>query len=167
MSARPIRSLFALVPVLLLVSACSPKVDVKEALEITEASGGWYDAGIVEGKNKIVPSVTFRLRNKSDSQIASVALNVAFRYPPAPAATTEDELDEVFIQQAQFSEGKQTAPLTVRTQTGYTGDPPQSRLDLLKHTQFRDVRARVYVRYGSTQWVDIGTIDVPRQLITR
>ena len=167
MFARSIRFLFALLAVLVAAAACTPSVDIKQALEIADASGGWYDAGIVEGKNKIVPTVTFRLRNKSETRIESVALNVAFRYPPAPAATTQDELDEVFIQQAQFSDGNQTAPLTVRTQTGYTGDPPQSRLDLLKHTQFRDVRAHVYVRYGSTQWVDIGTIDVPRQLITR
>jgi hypothetical protein len=164
---RTVRGCAALMPVLLLASACTSNVDLKQALEITDASGGWYDAGIVEGKNKIVPTVTFRLRNTTETSIASVAVNVAFRYPPAAGATTEDELDEVFIQQAQFSEGNQTPPLTVRTQTGYTGDPPQSRLDLLKHTQFRDVRARVYVKYGSTQWVDIGTIDVPRQLITR
>jgi hypothetical protein len=162
---RPLGSLLALLPVLAV--ACTSNVDLKQALEVTDASGGWYDAGIVEGKNKIVPTVTFRLHKKSDFSADSVAVNVAFRYPPAPGATTEDELDEVFIQNAQFTEGAQTAPLSVKTATGYTGDPPQSRLDLLKHTQFRDVRARVYVKYGSAQWVDIGTIDVPRQLITR
>jgi hypothetical protein len=167
MFARPTRSLFALVPVLLLIAACTSKVDLKQALEIADASGGWYDAGIVEGKNKIVPSVTFRLRKKTDAAVSSVAVNVAFRHPPAAGANTEDEWDEVFVQNAQFSEGSQTPPLTVRPPTGYTGDPPQGRLDLLKHSQFRDVRARVFVKYGSAQWVDIGTIDVPRQLITR
>jgi hypothetical protein len=160
------RSWLVVAPVLWL-AACSPRVDLKQSLEITDASGGWYDAGIVEGKNKIVPSVTFRLRKKADASLDSVAVNVAFRHPPAAGATTEDEMDEVFIQNAQFSEGERTPPLTVRTNNGYTGDPPQGRLDLLKHSQFRDVRARVYVKYGSAQWVDIGTIDVPRQLITR
>jgi hypothetical protein len=167
MFARPIRCLFALAPILALAAACTPHVDLKQALEITDTSGGWYDAGIVEGKNKIVPMVTFRLRKKADVDIDSVSVNVAFRYPPAAGATTEEELDEVFLQAAQFSEGTQTPPITVKTPTGYTGDPPQSRLDLLKHSQFRDVRARVYVKYGSATWVDIGTIDVPRQLITR
>jgi hypothetical protein len=167
MFARSIPSLAALAGVVALAAACSPAVDIKQALEISEASGGWYDAGIVEGKNKIVPTVTFRIRKKGDVDIDSVAVNVAFRYPPAAGATTEDELDEVFLQTARFSEGTQTPPITVKTPTGYTGDPPQGRLDLLKHSQFRDVRARVYVKYGSTQWVDIGTIDVPRTLITK
>ena len=55
----------------------------------------------------------------------------------------------------------------VRPEKGYTGDPPQSRLDLLKHSQFRDVRARVFAKYSSTQWAEVGVIDVPRDLITR
>lgn len=167
MFARPIRFLFALLPIVAAAAACAPRVDVKDALEITEPSGGWFDAGIVDGKNKIVPSVTFRLHKKAETSLDSVSVNVAFRHPPAAGATTEDEWDEVFIQTARFSEGAQTPPLVVRAPTGYTGDPPQARSDLLKHSQFRDVRARVYVKYGSTQWVDIGTIDVPRQLITR
>jgi hypothetical protein len=73
----------------------------------------------------------------------------------------------VFVQNAQFTEGAQTAPLTVRTDNGYTGDPPQSRTDLFKNSFFRDVRARVYAKHGSTQWVELGTIDVPRHLLTR
>ena len=51
----------ALLLAVLLVAGCSRSVDVKQALEVADATSGWYDAGIVNGKNKIVPSVTFRL----------------------------------------------------------------------------------------------------------
>lgn len=147
-------------------ASCGSQVDVKEALEVADAQGGWYDAGIVEGKNKIVPTVSFRLRKKQDVNLDGVALNVVFRHP-APAGSTEEDWDEVFLQNASFSEGQQTPVLTVRTEKGYTGDPPQTRLEIMKHSEFRDVHARIYAKASSTQWVDIGTITVPRQLITR
>ena len=155
------------IAIVLLGAGCTTRVDVKEALEVTDTSGGWYDAGIVDGKNKIVPTVSFRLRKKGDTDIDSVALNVVFRHPPEAGSNLEEDWDEVYIQNAAFSEGSQTAPLTVRTEKGYTGDPPQSRADIMKHSQFRDVRARIFAKFSSTQWVEIGVVDVPRQLITR
>jgi hypothetical protein len=149
------------------VTSCNRSVDVKEAIEVVDASGGWYDAGIVEGKNKIVPSVTFRLKKKSGADLAGVALNVVFRHPAPAGANLEEDWDEVFIQRADFKDADQTDPLTVRTEKGYTGDPPQSRLDILRHSQFRDVRARIYAKYSSSQWVEIGSVDVQRQLLVR
>ena len=145
--------------------SCSRSVDVKQALEVVDTSSGWYDAGIVDGKNKIVPSVTFRLKKKGETDLAGVALNVVFRHPAAADSKTEEDWDEVFIQRADFRGADQTDPLTVRTEKGYTGDPPQSRLDILRHSQFRDVRARIFAKYSSSQWVEIGTVDVQRQLL--
>jgi hypothetical protein len=151
----------------LLAAACSRSVDVKQALEVTDASSGWYDAGIVEGKNKIVPSVTFRLKKKPDADLAGVALNVVFRHPAPEGSNLEEDWDEVFIQRADFKDANQTETMTVRPEKGYTGDPPQSRLDILKHSQFRDVRARIFAKFSSSQWVEIGSVDVQRQLIVR
>lgn len=149
----------------LLTAGCSRSVDVKQALEVAEATSGWYDAGIVNGKNKIVPSVTFRLKKKPDSDLSGVALNVVFRHPPPPGTNVEEDWDEVFIQRADFRDANETQPLTVRPEKGYTGDPPQSRLEILQHSQFRDVRARIFAKASSSQWVEIGTVDVQRQLI--
>jgi len=164
---RALLTLLIACPLALAGAGCTSSVDVKEAIEIVESQGGWYDAGIKDGKNKIVPSVTFRLRKKQDVDVSGVALNVVFRHPPAAGATTEEDWDEVFLQNAKFDEGNQSSVLTVRAEKGYTGDPPQTRLEIMKHSNFRDVRARVYAKHSSTQWVDIGTIDVPRQLLTR
>jgi hypothetical protein len=142
-------------------------VDVKQALEVADATSGWYDAGIVNGKNKIVPSVTFRLKKKPDADLAGVALNVVFRHPASPGTNLEEDWDEVFIQRADFKGADETDPLTVRPEKGYTGDPPQSRLDILQHSQFRDVRARIFAKFSSSQWVEIGAVEVQRQLIVR
>ena len=164
---RALQTLLIVCPLVLAGTGCTSSVDVKEAIEIVEPQGGWYDAGIKDGKNKIVPSVTFRLRKKQDVDVSGVALNVVFRHPPAAGATTEEDWDEVFLQNAKFDDGNQSSVLTVRAEKGYTGEPPQTRLEIMKNSGFRDVRARVYAKHSSTQWVDIGTIDVPRQLLTR
>lgn len=167
MSARRLaHSLAVLLPLTLMGAACGPPVDLRESLEVSEVTSGWFDAGIVDGKNKIVPSVAFRVRKGDDVRIDRVSLNVIFRHPPAEGSDLEEEWDEVFIQQATFDAG-QTPLLVVRADKGYTGEPPQSRLDLLQHSQFRDVRARIFAKYGSGQWAQLDLINVERQLLTR
>ena len=148
-------------------ASCHRSVDIKEALEVVDASSGWFDAGIVEGKNKIVPSVTFKLRKKPGADLSVIALNIAFRYVPAPGSNVEEPWEDFFLQRAEFKDGNETDPLVVRLPNGYTGEPPQSRLEMLKNSQFRDVRARIFAEYSSSQWVEIGAVDVQRQLLVR
>ena len=149
-------------------AGCGPKVDLKTTLKATDVTGGWFDAGIVEGRNKLVPSVTFRLLKSTDQNLRPLSLNVVFkRLPVAPvAATGEEDWEEVFLQSVTF-EGNQTAPLTVRPNHGYTGDPPQSRADMLKNSQFRDIRVHIFAKHSSSQWVEITQYDIPRQLLTQ
>jgi hypothetical protein len=168
LTRRLLGALIVVAPLAALSSSCSSSVNVKQALEVTEIGGGWYDAGIVEGKNKIVPMVSFRLQKKGEADLDSISLNVAFRELPPPGGNTEKQWadEEVFLQNVKF-EGAQTSLLTVRTKTGYTGDPPQSRLELLKNSHFRDKRAHLFAKASGGQWIELATIDVPRQLITR
>jgi hypothetical protein len=148
-------------------ASCNRSVDIKQALEVVDVSSGWYDAGIVEGKNKIVPSVTFKLRKKPGADLSVIALNIAFRYVPAPGSNVEEPWEDFFVQRAEFKNGNETDPLVVRLPNGYTGEPPQSRLEMLKNSQFRDVRARIFAKYSASQWVEIGAVDVQRQLLVR
>ena len=149
------------------LAACSASVDIKQAVEVADASSGWFDAGIVDGKNKIVPSVTFKLRKKPGANLSVIALNIAFRYVPPPGSNVEEPWEDFFVQRAEFKDGNETEPLVVRLPNGYTGEPPQSRLEMLKNSQFRDVRARIFAKYSSSQWVEIGAVDVQRQLLVR
>jgi hypothetical protein len=152
-----------------LTGGCAPPIDLKQTLQVTDVSMGWFDAGIVEGRNKLVPSITFRLRKSTDRTLRPLSLNVVFkRLPPAgaPAGTGEEDWEEVYVQNVNF-EGNQTAPLKVRPNHGYTGDPPQSRADMLKNSQFRDIRVHIFAKHSSSQWVEIGQFDIPRQLLTQ
>src|SRR6266567_1428312 len=151
----------------LAVSGCSKPVDLKNVLRVDGVTGGYHDAGIVDGRNKVIPSVTFRLSKSTGDSIRPLSLNVVFKKlppkgaVPPPGAAAEEEWDEVFLQSVSF-DGNQTAPLTVRPTAGYTGDPPQSRADILKHSQFQDVRAHIFAKHSSSQWVEIAQYDIPR-----
>jgi hypothetical protein len=153
-----------------LATACARPIDLKKVLQVTDIVGGFHDAGIVDGRNKLVPSVTFRLKKSIDDDIRPLSLNVVFKKLPrpgvavSPGSTGEEDWDEVFVQNVPFN-GHQTAPLTVQTNAGYTGDPPQSRADILKHSQFQDVRVHVFAKHSATQWVEIATYDIPRQVL--
>jgi hypothetical protein len=146
---------------LLLLSACSSNVDLKQALQVTEVSTGWFDAGVVDGKNKLVPSVTFKLKKATDVRLSTAALNIVFK------KDTGEEHDDVFVQRVDFGNGNETSPIIVRSKAGYTGDPPQSRADMLKNSQFHDMDAEIFVRQSSSQWVPLHKVRIARQLLTR
>jgi len=142
-------------------SACGKPVDLKQALQVTDVSSGWFDAGIQNGKNKLVPSVTFKLKKHADVNLSSVSLNVAFMF-----AGSSDHADDVYVQSVAF-EGNETKPVVVRTQWGYTGDPPQTRAELLKNSQFRDMEASIFAKQSSSQWVELQRVPITRQLLTQ
>jgi hypothetical protein len=171
MRRRSVALLLSVAAVSLLAASCGKPVDLKQALQVADESAGYHDAGIVDGRNKIVPSITFRIRKSTDDSLRPLSLNVVFKKLPRagtavpPGQPTEEDFDEVFKQSVSFT-GSQTDLLTVRASAGYTGDPPQSRADLLKHSQFQDMRVHIFAKHSSSQWVEIAHFDLPRQLLT-
>ena len=151
---------FALTAALLLTASCSTPVDLKQALQVTDVSTGWFDAGVVDNHNKLVPSLTFRLRDTT-GEVSRVSLNIVFKF-----ADNAEIHEEIFKQRVDF-EGGQTELLTVRAQVGFTGTPPQSRADMLKNSFFRDVDAVVLVRQASAQWAELLKVRVERTLLTQ
>ena len=159
--ARRIAAFLPVALASLILNACAPNVDLKQALQVTDVSTGWFDAGIVEGKNKLVPSLTFRLKNTSSAKLSSVSLNLTFTF-----VGDQDHTDDVYVQRVDF-EGQETQPITVRTKWGYTGDPPQSRAEMLKNSQFRDMDVQIFAKQSSAQWVELKRVRVARQLLTQ
>ena len=144
-----------------LAPACGKPVDLKQGLQVTDVSSGWFDAGIQNGKNKLVPSVTFRLKENPDVKLSSLSLNVAFMF-----VGSSDHADDVYVQSVDF-ESNETKPIVVRTKWGYTADPPQTRAEMLKHSQFRDMEAQIFAKQSSSQWVELQRAPIARQLLTQ
>jgi hypothetical protein len=145
-------------------AACSPTIDLTKGLQVEIIETGWYDAGIVKGQNKLVPSIRFRLKNVSGQTLSTVQVNALFR-----RVTEQDEWGSGFITaagSAGLASGAMTEPLTIRSQLGYTG-ADQSRQEMLKNSHFVDAKVELFAKYGSAQWVRVGEYPIVRELLTK
>jgi len=143
------------------LAGCGKPVDLKQTIEVTDVTSGWFDVGVVNGKNKLVPSVSFKLRKKTDVELSNIALNMVFK-----RQGEDGSYDDVFLQHVPFA-GPETSVITVRAASGYTAAPPQTRADMLKHSQFRDVSVQIFAKQSSAQWVELQRVDVQRQVLTQ
>jgi len=167
MSRRSVRNLVALVVFVLLPAgfqlACSRSRDVAQDLKIIDARTGWYDAGIVEGKNKIVPSIAFRLQNVSQEEIARVQVNAIFH------RLNEKEPWGDYYAPAIGADGLQPSAtgneLVLRGNLGYTS-PDQTRAQILADRRFVDVKVEIFGKHGSRTWVKMGEFPIERKLLT-
>jgi hypothetical protein len=143
--------------------ACGPTIDLTKGLEVLDVSSGWFDAGIVEGKNKLVPTVAFKLKNTSDQTLGMLQVNVLFR-----RVNDNDEWGSGFLTVAGsegLAPGSTSQTVTVKSQLGYTGTDP--REDMLHNSQFVDAKVQIFGKYGSTQWVRLAEYPITRRLITK
>ena len=141
--------------------ACNSGVDVSTAIEVVDVTSGWYDAGIVNGQNKLVPSVTFKLRNTSDKPVTTLQANVLFHRINSP-----EEWGSGFLRVAGsdgLQPGVTTDPLTVKSDLGYTGT--ETRADMLKNSNFVDAKVRILAKSGSNYWHPLGEYPIERRLL--
>jgi hypothetical protein len=145
-------------------AACGPTVDLGKGLQVNLITTGWYDLGIVNGQNKLVPSATFTLKNVSDQTLSSLQLNALFR-----RVNENEEWGSGFmtvVGSEGLAPGATTPPITIRSQLGYTGSD-QSRQEMLQNSHFVDAKMELFAKYASTQWVRVGTFPITRQLLTK
>src|ERR1051325_3863845 len=121
--------------------SCEKPIDLTRAIQIEEVSSGWHDAGMVEGKNKLVPTITFKVKNVSDQPLSVLQMNVLFRRVTEEAT----EWGSGFVTVAGSSglrPGATSDPLTVASQLGYAGTEP--RADMMKNSQFVDAKVQLF-----------------------
>jgi hypothetical protein len=145
----------------LAIGGCRAR-EVEKDLKITDVETGWFDAGIVEGQNKIVPSVTFRIQNISQEAIDDVQINAIFRRNNEPEAWGDRLVSGVGDD--GLAAGATGRPLVVRSERGYTGTEP--RLQMLKNSQFVDAKVELFGKHGSRTWVKMAEFPISRDLIT-
>jgi hypothetical protein len=141
-------------------AACGPSIDVTKGVQVDAVSTGWVSAGVVDGKNKVVPAVSFTLKNVSDQKLPALQVNAVFR-----RVNETSEWDAGFRPVAGsegFAPGA-ARPVTIAAQLGYTGQDPAE--GLLRNSQFVDATVDVFARYGSNQWARLGEYPVERQLL--
>ncbi len=146
----------------LTASGCA-QVDLKTVLEVQELTSGYHDAGVIEGGlNKLVPSVTFRIKNISTEPVSSVDMVIFFwgvQYEQPM------ELDEVIIKAIGsdgLAPGALSEPIVVRSKQGFSME--QARAELFNHRDFRDTTAKLFMKRGG-KIVPFGEFVTERRLL--
>jgi hypothetical protein len=137
-------------------------VDLRQAAEVTDVTTGWFDAGIVEGKNKLVPTISFHLHNASGGRLGAIQINAIFR-----RVGEDDEWGNAFASAVPrgLEPGETSGPIVLRSSLGYTGEQP--RAEMMQHGLFQDARVELFGRHRSPNWVSLGEFPIERQLLTQ
>ncbi len=157
----------AVMALLLPIVGCGgPPIDLPKAVQVADVTTGWYDAGIVKSaegeKNKLVPSISFRLKNAATRNIASVQINAVFR-----RVKETEEWGSSYVRGIGpdgLDPGKETSALVLRCPLGYTGLQP--RAQMLQNREFVDAKVQLFAKHGSANWVKLGDYQIVRQLLT-
>ena len=144
-------------------AACGRDIDLTTSLQVDTVSTGWFDAGIVDGKKKLVPAVSFSLKNASDEKLPVLQVNASFR-----RVGDQDEWGSAFLTAAgsgSLAPGAATGAITLRSQLGYTSI--ESGPEMLDNSFFVDAKVDLFVKYGSGGWTRVGDYPIARRLIRR
>ena len=143
-----------------MTAACSEPVDIAKAVQVDVATSGWLSAGVVDGKNKIVPSVSLTLKNVSSRTLNALQTNAVFRL-----VATNAEIGADFRPVSGSGDLPSTAStekIRLKSALGYTGTDPVD--ELLNNSRFGDAKVEVFVKAGSGQWARVGEYPIAHQL---
>src|SRR5262245_10939072 len=118
-------ALWLLIALSVVSASCGPTVDLSTNLEIFDVKTGWADLGIVNGQNKLVPQVSFKLKNLSDQKLIALQINAVFHREGAP----KDEWGGGYLiisQSEGLAAGAATQEWTIKSNLGYTGLEPRA-----------------------------------------
>ncbi|HKY22086.1 MAG TPA: hypothetical protein VJM31_12795 [Vicinamibacterales bacterium] len=151
--------------VLLAMAACGSGAQqpITKLVAPVDVKTGWFDAGVENGMNKLVPTAMLSLKNVSGEPVANVQLNAVIR-----RVGETEEWGGAFtkvIGTEGIPPGAQTKPIVLRSNLGYTGIEP--RAQMLKNRQFVDASVQVFAKHGGNQWVKLGEWPIARDLLTQ
>ena len=146
--------------VLFATAGCGPSVNLQEALTVTDVISGWYDNGFKDGKQHLVPSISFRLRNQADANVASVQLTYDFwkqgEDGPFDSGLTRG------IDSSGVEPGGVSSPITLRGTVGYTLEVPPA--DFFTHSLFKDATVKIFAK-RSGSLAALGEFKIDRRLL--
>lgn len=143
--------------------SCGAEPDASEALKVTDVVTGWLDKGIVDGQNKLVPTISLKIQNNANRPLSYLQLNAVFRI-----IDDTEELGSKVVWATGGQEmppGGRLGPFNLSSDLGYSS--PAARTQMLQHAMFKDAKVELFVKQGSRQWARLGDFRIDRQLFTR
>jgi len=124
---------------------------------------GWLDDGIKGGENKLVPLISYKVKNNGGGPVTYVSFNAVFKVIDDP-----EELGSALLKGIDgngLAPGQTAGPFIARSQLGYTSPAP--RMQMLQHSQFKDVQVELFSKHRSGGWIKIGSYKIQRQVLTK
>jgi hypothetical protein len=150
---------------LIATAGCSRDIEVEKVLKITDVHTGWYDAGLQQdGKNKLVPSISFKLENAAPEPVRSVQLVAIFRRVSEPEVAWGEHFARA-IDREGLAPGQSTGLIVLRSNLGYTGTEP--RMQMLQNKEFADAKVEIFGRTGARTLAKMAEYPIDRQLLTQ
>jgi hypothetical protein len=143
--------------------SCRTEPEATQALVVTDVVTGWLDKGIVDGQNKLVPTISLKVRNGADRSLSYLQINAIFRI-----VDDTEELGSKVIWATQGEDmqpGASRGPFNLSSDLGYSSPAP--RTQMLQHSMFKDAKVELFVKQGSRQWARLGEYRIDRQLFTK
>lgn len=138
-------------------------VDMASSVRIEQLDGGWVQSRAANGATRLLPTVSFRIRNVSRSPLDSIQVNVLFR-----RINEKQVWSDVFRRvgpRRSIASGTASDRIVAEAPIGYSGSDAVNRL--LNHSRFVDTAVSIYVRHGSEAWTYVGEYPLPRHVVGR
>ena len=147
-------------------ASCTRSADLTRACKLTPVATGWFDAGITDdGKNKLVPSISFTLTNTGSDAWGPLQINCIFKRIGDPEEWSTVLVRGTSAGATDLQAGATTPPIVVHAPQGYTGTQP--RADILTNHLFVDAKVEIFGKSGSANWVKLAEYPITRQLLTK
>jgi len=144
---------------------CGPQPDLT-AIKLVPQISGYVNGGFVpkgepyEGQNRILPLVTFQLKNEGALPVEYVDVTVAFW--PANADGEKDSKLIHAIGATPLQPGATTESLTVQSSVGFSS--PHAPAEFFSSSYFVDFKVKVFARRAGSN-ASLGEITVERRLL--
>lgn len=155
-------ALAAFLPAVLALAACKSH-DPKAELEVSGIETYWVLDSPKGGTQYMAPAIRFEVRNKSREPIRSIQATANFR------RVGEEEnwgsaWEQVTPARRPLQPGQEVL-VVLRSDGRYTSTGTAE--SMFAHEQFKDARAEVFLRVGSSGWVKMAEAEVERRVGSR
>lgn len=152
----------ALILVLSVLSSCGMgEQAVVEALEVTELVTYWSVEGKRGDKNYIHPILRFRIRNGGEGPADYVQTLAVFRLESSPDDAWGNAYEYSIAGEA-IAPGQVSKVITLRSDsTFFSKDEPKK---MMENEEWEQVWVEIFLRVGSSDWIPVTKVEVPRRL---
>lgn len=118
--------------------ACA-SADLSKDVQVNVVSSGYYDLGVIDGKTKIVPGASVRVKNVGTKPLDGFQVSASFWIVGDDGM--KDEIQLMGLVAKGLAPGAESEPVLLKASHGYTLDVPRSQA--FQNSLFRDFTIRV------------------------